>query len=173
MGDSNGSLNRTVPSNIDSERYIIAFALRCPDSATVLSDGVSPSLFFNKLNQRVYQAICQMWDSEIAVDSVTLKDYLIANTSLLEGINLSKDINLYLINLGDITAVPELVRAHIDILIRCHLQRALIYEGVSVESAGYTPYASTKEVLIELNSHINRLQGELNRYKRWAGVDSE
>ena len=70
-------LDRVPPNNISAEMSVIGIMLQYPGKVPFIMDKVRPEMFYKTDNQKIYQAIMNLWTRNKPVDQITVKAELV------------------------------------------------------------------------------------------------
>ena len=130
------------PHNIEAEQSVLGSILIAPSVLITLRTALKSEDFYREAHRLIYAAMLDLADRNMAVDFVTLSDYL-GKKGRLEEI----DGSGYLLSLID--AVPTAVHAgyYADIVRRCSVARRYIQVAGEISGLAYTEDFDTVETL--------------------------
>ena len=125
--------DRIMPQNIDAERAVLAAAIL---NEEVLRDLLlelrDEKVFYRPAHQKIFKAMCELFDNHVPVDQLSLAERLRASGHLDEIGGAP-----YIVELADNSFALANWRTHLDIVTRCATLRALIGASTRITALAY------------------------------------
>lgn len=141
--------NSLPPQNIEAEASLLGSLLIDSDAIVKIADNLSPLDFFEKRNQRIYEAIMQLYERHEAIDVLTLADRL-KNNGQLDSIGGPA----YLTELTNFVPTAAHVEQYADIVAQKALRRRLIKASNEIVGLGYDESKQLRELIEEAESRL-------------------
>jgi replicative DNA helicase len=125
-------LGRSLPSNLDAEKAVLAAMLLNEENVLRVSDFLAPKDFYNRSHQIIYQSLLDLSQSGKKIDLVVLQDHLTSKNELdnIGGL-------IYLLSLQEDLPAVGLIDQHAKIIKEKSLLRTLIYSSAEIISNCY------------------------------------
>lgn len=137
------------PQNTDAEASLLGALLIDSEAIVKVADNVSPQDFFDKRNERIYEAIVQLYDKHEAVDVLTLSNQL-KNNGHLEGVGGPS----YLTELTNFVPTAAHVEQYADIVAQKAMRRRLITASREIVELGYDESKQLNELIEEAEASL-------------------
>ncbi len=140
-------LDKVPPSNIEAERALVGIMLQYANKIPFIMDKVRPEMFYRTDNQKIYQAVMDLWTANKSVDQITvkakLKDF--------------KNFEVYAIECMDSVPSGEAWEGYSDLVIESYKKREIIIHGANLIKAAQagTPAA---EIIDSFSDKMIKLQ---------------
>ncbi len=121
-----------TPQNAEAEASLLGALLIDSDAIVKVADTVSPSDFFDKRHQRIYEAMLQLYENHDALDVLTLSDKL-KNNGHLDSIGGPA----YLTELTNFVPTAAHAEQYADIVAQKAMRRRLIAASKEITDMGY------------------------------------
>jgi replicative DNA helicase len=122
----------STPQNAEAEASLLGALLIDSDAIVKIADNLSAHDFFDKRNQRIYEAILQLYENHEAIDVLTLSDKL-KNNGHLDSIGGAA----YLTELTNFVPTAAHVEQYADIVAQKAMRRRLITASKEIVDMGY------------------------------------
>jgi replicative DNA helicase len=135
-------LDRTPPASLDAERAVLGAVLLDPSTLSTALEHVRKDDFFRDAHNRVFDAMCRLYERSGAIDLVTLSEELGVQGDLdrVGG-------TAYLATLLDAVPATTAMEHYARIVAEKALTRRMIYAAASVVEQGYTSGQTAREYL--------------------------
>ncbi len=142
-------LDKPMPQNVDAERALVGIMLQYANKIPFIMDKVRPEMFYKSDNQKIYQAIMDLWTANKPVDQITVKAAL-SKTDF-------KNFEVYAIECIDSVPSGEAWETYSDLVIECYKKRQIIIHGASLIKSAQdgTPAA---EIIDSFSDSMIKLQ---------------
>ena len=141
---SNGSLVKNPPLCIEAEKSVLASILLNDDNFSLVSDSLSPSDFYLRSHQAIYQSIADIFQQGKRIDLLTLQDDLEKKGILKEVGGLE-----YLMELQEDIPSLGLIVQHSNIVKEKCILRQLIASASDIISACYNQNQDDIETVLD------------------------
>lgn len=146
----NPKINSTQPpQNTDAEASLLGALLIDSEAIVKVADSVSAQDFFDKRNERIYEAIIQLYDKHEAVDVLTLSNQL-KNNGYLEGVGGPS----YLTELTNFVPTAAHVEQYAEIVAQKAMRRRLINVSKEMVELGYDESKQLRELIEEAEASL-------------------
>ncbi|MGL4589117.1 MAG: replicative DNA helicase [Mycoplasmatales bacterium] len=128
---------RTIPHSIEAEQAVIASILIDPEKIREISEILSPTYFYHKANEIIFDTFLQMQREQIVIDILTVKSYLEAKKALatVGGVE-------YLIDLADAIPTSENAGEYAKIIHDKFVLRETIKRANDILNESYQPISA-------------------------------
>lgn len=130
------------PQNLDAEASLLGALLIDSDAVVKVADMVATPDFYDEKNQRIYEAILQLYEKHSPIDVLTLTDQL-SNNGLLEMVGGAA----YLTQLTNYVPTAAHVEQYAEIVSQKALRRRLIKASQEMQSMGFDESHSLQELI--------------------------
>lgn len=137
------------PQNTDAEASLLGALLIDSDAIVKIADSVGSQDFFDKRNERIYEAIVQLYDKHEAVDVLTLSNQL-KNNGYLEGVGGPS----YLTELTNFVPTAAHVEQYAEIVAQKAMRRRLIAASKEIVELGYDESKQLRELIEEAEASL-------------------
>lgn len=137
------------PQNAEAEASLLGALLIDSDAIVKIADSLSPRDFFEKRNERIYEAILQLYEKHESIDVLTLADKL-KNSGNLESIGGPS----YLTELTNFVPTAAHVEQYADIVAQKALRRRLINASREIVSLGFDESKQLRELIEEAETRL-------------------
>lgn len=120
--DISDTFNKVLPSEVRVECSVLGAMLLDGNAVSFVRELLHPNSFYASKNEAVYTAILAVYDNYTKVDLMSVTEYLLKNTDLLEQVGSP----YYLVELTHTVASAANVETHARIIAQRHIQRELI-----------------------------------------------
>jgi replicative DNA helicase len=137
-------LSKTMPQpqNAEAEASLLGALLIDSEAIVKVADSLSPTDFFDKRHERIYEAITQLYENHEAIDVLTLADRL-KNGGYLDGVGGPS----YLTELTNFVPTAAHVEQYADIVAQKALRRRLIAASREITDMGYDESKQLRELI--------------------------
>lgn len=142
-------LSSTPPQNSEAEASLLGALLIDSDAIVKVADNLSPKDFYDPKNQRIFEAIVQLYDQHEAIDVLTLSNKL-KNNGYLEGIGGPA----YLTELTNFVPTAAHVEQYADIVAQKAMRRRLITASKEIVDLGFDESKQLRELIEEAESRL-------------------
>ena len=127
------STNKQLPRNIEAERAVLSAMMMKSDVIDKVQTIINANDFFVEEHKIIFQAIVDIYEKRINVDTVTLSNYLEKNNQFekIGGM-------VFLMELGDVVSTTAHVLQHASIIKEKSTLRKLIQAGEAIADDGYS-----------------------------------
>lgn len=147
MGPTSDS--KQPPQNAEAEASLLGALLIDGDAIVKIADNLSSSDFFDKRNERIYEAIVQLYEHHEAIDVLTLSNKL-KNNGFLEGVGGPS----YLTELTNFVPTAAHVEQYADIVAQKAMRRRLISASNEIVGLGYDESKQLRELIEEAETRL-------------------
>ncbi|HVW23502.1 MAG TPA: replicative DNA helicase [Candidatus Saccharimonadales bacterium] len=137
------------PQNTDAEASLLGALLIDSDAIVKIADSLTPTDFFDKRHERIYEAITQLYERHEAVDVLTLTDKL-RNNGYLEMVGGPA----YLTELTNFVPTAAHVEQYADIVTQKAMRRRLIEASKDITDLGYDESKGLRELIEDAESRL-------------------
>ncbi len=137
------------PQNAEAEASLLGALLIDSDAIVKIADTVGPRDFFDKRNERIYEAILQLYEQHQSIDVLTLADKL-KNNGQLENVGGAS----YLTELTNFVPTAAHVEQYADIVAQKALRRRLISASREIVGLGYDESKQLRELIEEAETRL-------------------
>ncbi len=137
------------PQNADAEASLLGALLIDSDAIVKIADTVGAREFFDKRNERIYEAILQLYEQHQSIDVLTLADKL-KNNGNLENVGGAS----YLTELTNFVPTAAHVEQYADIVAQKALRRRLITASREIVGLGYDESKQLRELIEEAETRL-------------------
>jgi replicative DNA helicase len=137
------------PQNTDAEASLLGALLIDSDAIVKIADSITPTDFFDKRHERIYEAISQLYERHQAVDVLTLTDRL-KNNGYLEMVGGPA----YLTELTNFVPTASHVEQYADIVAQKALRRRLIDASKEISTLGYDESKGLRELIEDAETRL-------------------
>ena len=141
--------NGPQPQNAEAEASLLGALLIDSDAIVKIADSLSPRDFFEKRNERIYEAILHLYERHEAIDVLTLADRL-KNNGYLESIGGPA----YLTELTNFVPTAAHVEQYADIVAQKAMRRRLIAASNEIVALGYDESKQLRELIEEAETRL-------------------
>lgn len=142
-------LDKVPPNNPDAERALIGIMLQYANKIPFIMDKLRTEMFYKTDNQKIYQAVMDLWTRNKPVDQITVKAELSKSDI--------KNFDSYAIECIDSVPSGESWGQYCDLVIECYKKREIILHGASLIKSAQdgTPAA---EIIDSFSDRMIKLQ---------------
>jgi len=137
------------PQNAEAEASLLGALLIDSDAIVKIADTVGARDFFDKRNERIYEAILQLYEQHQSIDVLTLADKL-KNNGNLENVGGAS----YLTELTNFVPTAAHVEQYADIVAQKALRRRLISASREIVGLGYDESKQLRELIEEAETRL-------------------
>ncbi len=137
------------PQNAEAEASLLGALLIDSDAIVKIADNLTAADFFDKRNERVYEAITQLYEHRKAIDVLTLSDQL-KNNGYLDSIGGPA----YLTELTNFVPTAAHVEQYAEIVAQKAMRRRLIAASREIVGLGYDETKQLRELIEEAESRL-------------------
>jgi replicative DNA helicase len=137
------------PQNTEAEASLLGAILIDPDAIVKIADSISSTDFFDPKNQRIYEAITQLYEKHSQIDVLTLSDQL-KNSGYLDMVGGPA----YLTELTNFVPTAAHVEQYADIVAQKAMRRRLIGASQDMATLGYDESKPLQELIEEAETRI-------------------
>lgn len=141
--------NAPPPQNVEAETSLLGALLIDSDAIVKIADSVRTTDFFDKRNERIYEAILQLYERREAIDVLTLADRL-RNNGHLDSVGGAA----YLTELTNFVPTAAHVEQYADIVAQKALRRRLISASQEIVGLGYDESKQLRELIEEAETRL-------------------
>ena len=137
------------PHNPEAEASLLGAILIDSDALVKIADTIQPTDFYDPRNQKIYEAVQQLYERRSPIDVLTLADQLKNNSSL--------DLvggAAYLTELTNFVPTASHVEQYAEIVAQKALRRRLIRASQQITALGYDESKVLKELVEEAESQL-------------------
>jgi replicative DNA helicase len=138
-----------LPQNAEAEASLLGALLIDSDAIVKIADNLSARDFFEPRNQRIYEAVLQLYEQHQAIDVLTLADRL-KNSGQLDGVGGAA----YLTELTNFVPTAAHVEQYADIVAQKALRRRLITASKEIGGLGYDESKQLRELVEEAETRL-------------------
>ena len=143
------SISGKPPQNAEAETSLLGALLIDSNAIVKIADSLRPSDFFDKRNERIYEAIIQLYEAHSAIDVLTLADRL-RNNGYLESIGGPA----YLTELTNFVPTASHVEQYAEIVAQKAMRRRLIAASNDIVGLGYDESKQLSELIEEAETRL-------------------
>lgn len=125
-------LDKTPPHSLEAERFFLGALLLDAEAINKVVDLLEPGDFYLHAHQDIFRSILSLYEKNIQVDLVTLKEDLKGKGVLDQAGGLT-----YLTNLLEVTPTAANIRVHARLVKEKSLARRMIQAGTQIATRGY------------------------------------
>ncbi len=137
------------PQNAEAEASLLGALLIDSDAIVKIADNLAPHDFFDKRNERIYEAIVQLYEHREAIDVLTLSDRL-KNNGYLDSVGGPA----YLTELTNFVPTAAHVEQYAEIVAQKAMRRRLITASREIVGLGYDETKQLRELIEEAESRL-------------------
>lgn len=137
------------PQNAEAEASLLGALLIDSDAIVKIADNLAAADFFDKRNERIYEAIIQLYEHRSAIDVLTLSDRL-KNNGYLDSIGGPA----YLTELTNFVPTASHVEQYAEIVAQKAMRRRLIAASREIVGLGYDESKQLRELIEEAESRL-------------------
>lgn len=137
------------PQNSEAEASLLGALLIDSEAIVKIADSVTPSDFYDKKHERIYEAIVKLYEKHKAIDVLTLSDQL-KNSGYLESIGGPS----YLTELTNFVPTATHVEEYADIVAQKSIRRKLIAASKEITGLGYDESKQLRELIEEAETRL-------------------
>ncbi|HUA13367.1 MAG TPA: replicative DNA helicase [Candidatus Sulfotelmatobacter sp.] len=149
MEPKQAKVTDTTPQNAEAEASLLGALIIDSESIVKIADRIKPSDFYDKKNERIYEAILSLYEHHQAVDVLTLSDQL-KNSGYLDSIGGPA----YLTELTNFVPSVAHVEQYADIVSQKALRRRLITASKEITGLGYDESKQLRELIEEAETRL-------------------
>lgn len=153
-------IDRQLPHNFLAERMILSCLLINSEAIEMVSKSLSFDAFYFRNHQEIYKAIILMYETQLAVDTITVTSFLQDNGSLekIGGVKVIVDL---------ISQIPNLIylEEYIRLVNDKFIRRSLIKLGYETINSGYITNIPLESILNEFENKLFNLTGKTKTQK--------
>ncbi len=149
MAVKQASLERVPPHNLEAEESLLGAMLLSPDAIAEAQEIIQPDDFYREANQKIYEAIIELYVGGEPVDAITLSDAL-KKKGWLEDIG-GKG---YVHTLVNIVPTAANARYYATIVDHNSILRKLIRAAMEIAAMGYSVPEDVEKVIDEAEDMI-------------------
>ena len=138
-----------APQNAEAEASLLGALLIDSDAIVKIADNLSALDFFDKRNERIYEAIIQLYENREAIDVLTLSDKL-KNNGYLDSVGGPS----YLTELTNFVPTAAHVEQYADIVAQKAMRRRLITASKEIIDLGYDESKQLRELIEEAETRL-------------------
>jgi len=142
-------IERKMPQNLEAEMAVLGSAFLTTYALEKVCEELLPEMFFNAANKRIFEAIYELHQNKIPLDSTTVKNEIEkkSNISSIGGIE-------YLSEVIDSVITAANVDHYIDIVREKALRRKLIEVTNEINVSAYNEEEDTNEMIDDAEKKI-------------------
>ncbi len=142
-------IERKVPQNLEAEMAVLGSAFLTGYALDKICEELQPEMFFSTANQRIFEAIYELHQNKIPLDSATVKNEIEKKGSIntIGGIE-------YLSEVIDSVITAANVDYYIDIIREKALRRKLIDVTNKISSNAYNEEEDTNDIIDDAEQKI-------------------
>lgn len=142
-------IERKMPQNLEAEMAVLGSAFLTTYALEKVCEELLPEMFFNAANKRIFEAIYELHQNKIPLDSTTVKNEIEkkSNISSIGGIE-------YLSEVIDSVITAANVDHYIDIVREKALRRKLIEVTNEINVSAYNEEYDTNEMIDDAEKKI-------------------
>jgi replicative DNA helicase len=140
---------KVPPQNTDAEASLLGAILIDSDAIVKIADALVPHDFYDEKNQRIFEAVVQLYEKHSPIDVLTLSNQL-KSTGLLEFVGGAA----YLTELTNYVPTAAHVEQYADIVAQKALRRRLIKASQDMMGLGYDEGKNLQELIEEAESRL-------------------
>ncbi len=144
-----GGVTDQLPQNAEAEASLLGALLIDSDAVVKIADSLNARDFYDLRNQRIYEAITQLYERHEAIDVLTLSDRL-KNNGYLESIGGSA----YLTELTNFVPTAAHAEQYADIVAQKAMRRRLIAASKLIGGLGYDESKQMRELVEEAETKL-------------------
>jgi len=137
------------PQSAEAEASLLGALIIDSEAIVKIADRLSPSDFFDKRHERIYEAIVKLYDHHQAIDVLTLTDQL-KGSGYLDSIGGPA----YLTELTNFVPTATHVEQYADIVAQKALRRKLIAASRQITGLGYDESKQLTELIEEAETSL-------------------
>src|SRR5579884_3707135 len=137
------------PQSAEAEASLLGALIIDSEAIVKIADRLSPSDFFDKRHERIYEAIVKLYDHHQAIDVLTLTDQL-KGSGYLDSIGGPA----YLTELTNFVPTATHVEQYADIVAQKALRRKLIAASKEITGLGYDESKQLRELIEEAETRL-------------------
>lgn len=137
------------PQNAEAEASLLGALLIDSDAIVKIADSISARDFFEKRNERIFEAIMQLYEQHESIDVLTLADKL-RNSGNLDSVGGPS----YLTELTNFVPTAAHVEQYADIVAQKALRRRLISASREIVGLGFDESKQLKELIEEAETRL-------------------
>ncbi len=164
-GPGNLPEDRQPPHNLDAERAILGAAFLDKEAVGLARERIDGSEFYRREHRLIFNALCELYEVDQAVDPITVSEQLEKNGMLEAAGGID-----YLTALGAVVATAANVSYHAEIIRDKSTLRSLIHASTLIAGEAYEGAGETSEILDRAQSMIYSIS-EDTRPGGFEGVD--
>jgi replicative DNA helicase len=138
-----------APQNAEAEASLLGALLIDSDAIVKIADNLSSLDFFDKRNERIYEAIVQLYENREAIDVLTLSDKL-KNNGYLDSIGGPS----YLTELTNFVPTAAHVEQYAEIVAQKAMRRRLISASRDIIDLGHDESKHLRELIEEAETRL-------------------
>lgn len=150
--------DRQPPYNLDAERAILGAVLLDREAVGPAREQVSPEEFHRKEHRLIFQAMCDLYQEDQAIDPITISAELERTGQLAAAGGID-----YLTDLGAIVATAANVVFHAEIVHQKAVLRELIHASTLIASEAYAGSGDVSEILDRAQSRLYAISEETRK----------
>jgi replicative DNA helicase len=144
-----GGLTGQLPQNAEAEASLLGALLIDSDAVVKIADSLGSQDFFEQRNQRIFEAITQLYERHEAIDVLTLADKL-RNNGYLDSVGGAA----YLTELTNFVPTAAHVEQYADIVAQKAMRRRLIAASKQIGGLGYDESKQMRELVEEAETRL-------------------
>lgn len=137
------------PQNTDAEASLLGALLIDSDAIVKIADTINADDFYDPRNQRIYEAIAQLYEKHNPIDVLTLSDQL-KNSGFLDFVGGAA----YLTELTNYVPTAANVEQYAEIVAQKALRRRLIKASQEISALGYDEQRNLRDLIEEAESRL-------------------
>lgn len=137
------------PQNAEAEASLLGALLIDSDAIVKIADSLSPRDFYEKRNEKIYEAILQLYEKHESIDVLTLADKLRSGGNL-ESVGGPS----YLTELTNFVPTAAHVEQYADIVAQKALRRRLINASREIVTLGFDESKQLRELIEEAETRL-------------------
>jgi DnaB-like helicase N terminal domain/AAA domain len=165
-GNSDISLERTLPNNLEAERSVLGAILLDDKAMSIAQELLPKEDFYLEGHRRIFEAMRRLTASSRPIDLITLKEEL-QRTDELEAAGGAA----YLASLTDGLPLAANVEHYVNIVKEKATLRRLIQISSDTMSRGYLDQDPPKEIVADVQTAITKIAGSIQR-SHWQLADA-
>ncbi len=132
MGGLESTVEKLPPQNVEAESAVLGAMIMSRESIPKVMEILQGDDFYKTIHQQIFSAIISLFDKNLPIDLVTLREELIKN-------NLLKDVgdSVYLVSLVESISTAANVEYHAKIVREKSILRSLIKTATEIVSTSY------------------------------------
>lgn len=147
--DDTATRPKQQPQNAEAEASLLGAMLIDSDAIVKVADSILPSDFFEMRNQRIFEAMVELYEKRSAIDVLTLSDKL-KNSGYLDMVGGPS----YLTELTNFVPTAAHAEQYADIVVQKSMRRRLISTAHEMSTLGYDESLGIRELIEEAETKL-------------------